>query len=212
MASTGSPSPYRWCRWVARAGCASRCSGRSGPATARGATSPLMARCSAGCWRCWCSIVAGWCRRTRRSRRCGRGDHRGTRSGRCRPTCPGSVAACPQGSSSRRLRATRIAPARLDVDADRLADAVHRAVDIEDGEALATIDAILERWQGPAYPELADVDAGRAEAMALAELRIRAAETRAATPARRRSDRRVSSPSSLRWPTTNRCASGRASC
>jgi predicted ATPase/DNA-binding SARP family transcriptional activator len=72
-----------------------------------------------------------------------------------------------------------IAPDRLDVDADRLVDAVHRAVDAEDGEAQATIDAILERWQGPAYPELADVDAGRAEAMSLAELRIRAAETRA---------------------------------
>ena len=72
-----------------------------------------------------------------------------------------------------------LAPDHLDVDADRLADAVHRAVDVENGEALATIDHILERWQGPAYPELADVDAGRAEAMALAELRIRAAESRA---------------------------------
>ena len=73
----------------------------------------------------------------------------------------------------------RIAAARLDVDADRLADAVHRAADHEDGEALATIDAILERWHGPAYPELADVDSGRVEAMGLAEVRVRAAEARA---------------------------------
>ena len=48
-----------------------------------------------------------------------------------------------------------------------------------DGEALATIDAILERWHGPAYPELADVDSGRVEAMGLAEVRVRAAEARA---------------------------------
>ena len=72
-----------------------------------------------------------------------------------------------------------IAPARLDVDADRLADAVHRALDTEDVDALATIDTILERWRGPAYPELADVDAARAESVALAELRTRAAEARA---------------------------------
>ena len=73
----------------------------------------------------------------------------------------------------------RISPARLDVDADRLTDAVHRCFDIDDVEALTTIDEILERWQGPAYPELADVDAGRTEAIGLAELRSRAAETRA---------------------------------
>ena len=72
-----------------------------------------------------------------------------------------------------------IAPARLDVDADRLADAVHRALDTDDVDALATIDTILERWHGPAYPELADVDAARSEAVALAELRTRAAEVRA---------------------------------
>ena len=40
-----------------------------------------------------------------------------------------------------------------------------------------TIDEILERWQGPAYPELADVDAGRAETIGLAELRVRAVES-----------------------------------
>ena len=72
-----------------------------------------------------------------------------------------------------------IAPARLDVDADRLTDAVHRALDASDRDASATIDEILGRWQGPAYPELADVDAGRAEAIHLAELRIRAVEVRA---------------------------------
>ena len=72
-----------------------------------------------------------------------------------------------------------IVPARLDVDADRLAHAVHRGFDVSDGAALGTIDDILERWQGPAYPELLDVDAGRAEIMALAELRVRAIEARA---------------------------------
>ena len=142
-------NPYRCADGVARAGCASRCSGRSGSATARGATSPLKARCSAGCWPCWCSTVAGCLRRMRRSRRSGRDDRRGTRPRRCRRTCPGSVAAFRRGSSNRRLRATRIAPARLDVDADRLTDAVHRAVDTDDREALATIDEILERWHGP---------------------------------------------------------------
>ena len=72
-----------------------------------------------------------------------------------------------------------IATARLDVDADRLTEAVHRALDTEDLEALATMEAILERWHGPAYPELADVDAARSEAVALSELRTRAAEVRA---------------------------------
>ena len=92
---------------------------------------------------------------------------------------PGFVAACRPGSSNRRPRAIASHRSRLDVDADRLADAVHRALDVDDLEALATIDAILERWQGPALPELGDVDSGRAEALALAELRVRAAEIRA---------------------------------
>ena len=45
---------------------------------------------------------------------------------------------------------------------------------------LATIDEILDSWHGPAYPELDDVDDGRAEAVRLAELRVRATEERAA--------------------------------
>ena len=44
---------------------------------------------------------------------------------------------------------------------------------------MATIDAVLGRWHGPAYPELDDVDDGRAEAVRLGELRIRAVEVRA---------------------------------
>ena len=44
---------------------------------------------------------------------------------------------------------------------------------------MATIDDILDRWHGPAYPELDDVDEGRAESVRLGELRIRAVELRA---------------------------------
>ena len=46
---------------------------------------------------------------------------------------------------------------------------------------MATIDEILDRWQGPAYPELDDVDEGRADSLRLGELRIRAVELRAAS-------------------------------
>ena len=66
----------------------------------------------------------------------------------------------------------RLDPSSIDLDADRLAAAVESA-------DLATIDEILARWQGPAFPELADVDDGRAESTRLDELRIRAVETRA---------------------------------
>ena len=71
----------------------------------------------------------------------------------------------------------RLAASRIDLDADRLAAAL--AVPEADPAVLATIDAVLERWQGPAYPELDDVDDGRAEAVRLDELRVRAVEVRA---------------------------------
>jgi predicted ATPase/DNA-binding SARP family transcriptional activator len=70
----------------------------------------------------------------------------------------------------------RIDASRVELDADRLADAVNGG---EDPAALATIGDVLARWQGPAYPELDDVDDGRAEAVRLEELRIRAHEVRA---------------------------------
>jgi predicted ATPase/DNA-binding SARP family transcriptional activator len=73
----------------------------------------------------------------------------------------------------------RLVPSRVDLDADRLATALS-AGETPDRAALETIDALLERWQGSAYPELDDVDEGRAEALRLGELRTRAREARAA--------------------------------
>ncbi len=70
----------------------------------------------------------------------------------------------------------RLEPATVEVDADRLAGAVSAA---GDPEARAVIDEVLSRWRGPAYPELADVDDGRAESARLDELRTRAVEERA---------------------------------
>ena len=72
----------------------------------------------------------------------------------------------------------RLAPSSIDLDADRLAAALS-AADPADPAVAATIDEILERWHGPAYPELDDVDDGRAESIRLGELRIRAVEVRA---------------------------------
>jgi predicted ATPase/DNA-binding SARP family transcriptional activator len=72
----------------------------------------------------------------------------------------------------------RLSPSMIDLDADRLAAGL-TARDPADPDGQATIDEILSRWQGPAYPELDDVDDGRAESIRLAELRIRAVETRA---------------------------------
>ena len=73
----------------------------------------------------------------------------------------------------------RLSPQAIDLDADRLVAALNKP-DAADPAVLATIDEILDRWHGPAYPELDDVDGGRAEAVRLAELRIRATEVRAA--------------------------------
>ena len=73
----------------------------------------------------------------------------------------------------------RLSPQAIELDADRLVVALN-APDPADPSVLATIDEILDRWHGPAYPELDDVDDGRAEAVRLAELRIRATEELAA--------------------------------
>ena len=64
------------------------------------------------------------------------------------------------------------------VDADGLATALGNAGGA-DGDDLAELDAVLARWQGPAYPELDDLDDGRDEAARLEELRCRALERRA---------------------------------
>jgi DNA-binding SARP family transcriptional activator len=68
----------------------------------------------------------------------------------------------------------RIDPARVSVDADRLAAAIQALRD--DAATSAVVDEILQRWDGPAYPDLDDTDDGRAVAVRLAELRIRARE------------------------------------
>ena len=70
----------------------------------------------------------------------------------------------------------RLSPQAIDLDADRLVAALNAS----DAVDAAALDEILDRWHGPAYPELDDVDDGRAEAVRLAELRIRATEARAA--------------------------------
>ena len=76
----------------------------------------------------------------------------------------------------------------------------------------ATIAAALARWRGPAYPELADDDDGRAEATRLEELRIlRDGAARRGAPDRRA--RRTVSWSTWRpWSMSTRCASARARC
>jgi predicted ATPase/DNA-binding SARP family transcriptional activator len=71
----------------------------------------------------------------------------------------------------------RLDPTQVVVDADGLATALGNAGG--DGDDLAGLDAVLARWQGPAYPELDDLDDGRDEAARLEELRCRALERRA---------------------------------
>ena len=73
----------------------------------------------------------------------------------------------------------RVTPSRIDLDADRLAAALNDGGPADPAALLATIDGVLARWHGPAYPELDDVDDGRAESIRLGELRIRAVEARA---------------------------------
>jgi predicted ATPase/DNA-binding SARP family transcriptional activator len=71
----------------------------------------------------------------------------------------------------------RLDPSGVEVDSDRLSESV--SVAGADPDADATVEATLARWHGPAYPELDDVDEGRAESIRLNDLRIRALEVRA---------------------------------
>ena len=73
----------------------------------------------------------------------------------------------------------RVTPSKIDLDADRLAAALSDGAPADPAALVATIDGVLARWHGPAYPELDDVDDGRAESIRLGELRIRAVEARA---------------------------------
>ncbi|MBF6357162.1 AfsR/SARP family transcriptional regulator [Nocardia higoensis] len=83
---------------------------------------------------------------------------------RLRRSLPGLIVRAPEGY--------RLDPARVDVDADVLAAAL-----AEPGDSGASrVGDILDRWRGPAYPELEDYDAARAEAVYFDELRTRARE------------------------------------
>ena len=104
----------------------------------------------------------------------------------------------------------RLDAARVDLDAERFS-AILDGGATADEAALAELDAVLARWSGPAYPELDDIDDGRAEAARLDELRIRAREVRAdARLALGDTDGLVAEL--VAWPTTNPCASGLACC
>ncbi len=72
----------------------------------------------------------------------------------------------------------RLDAAAIDLDADRLPSLLDAAA-TPDEKALSELDALLARWNGPAYPELDEVDDGRAEAARLEELRTRVREVRA---------------------------------
>ena len=113
-----------------------------------------------------------WSRWTPRSTRCGRPAARDRRP-RCRPTCSGLRRpparaidpSAPATASTRRGRRRRRPPASAAANA---------------AAQPPNVAALLGgAWHGPAYPELADVDDGRAEAARLEELRLRAREARA---------------------------------
>lgn len=72
-------------------------------------------------------------------------------------------------------------PSSVEVDSDRLATLVATAeVGDPDSATLEEICAILDRWNGPAYPDLLDVDEAISEGVRLAELRTRTREVVAA--------------------------------
>ncbi len=81
----------------------------------------------------------------------------------------GAIASVPGGY--------RLDPNAVDVDAERLVELL--SAQRSDGVA-AELAAMLDRWRGPAYPELDEVDEGRHEAARLEELRLRAREELAA--------------------------------
>lgn len=68
----------------------------------------------------------------------------------------------------------RLDPSTVDLDVEDLESAL-----AADPTPVADIEAILQRWAGPAYPELDDHDEARFEIHRLEELRCRAREVRA---------------------------------
>jgi predicted ATPase/DNA-binding SARP family transcriptional activator len=85
----------------------------------------------------------------------------------------------PDGAVSSGPDGYRLDPSVLDVDADRIPELLERMPETADVIVEAEVDELLARWQGPAYPELDDVDDGRAEAARLDELRTAMREARA---------------------------------
>ena len=71
----------------------------------------------------------------------------------------------------------RLSSSGIDLDADRLVAQLHEDR-LPPGNA-DELAALLDRWHGPAFAELLDVDEGRAESSRLAELQIRARELHA---------------------------------
>ncbi len=126
-----------------------------------------------------CCAGVGSSRSTRRSTCSGRSSRRATRRPRCTTTSSGSGAACPTGVIESAGDGYRLEPSRIDLDADRLAAALSRRRSGRPGGPGRRSTPCSARWHGPAYPELDDVDDGRAESIRLDELRIRAVEARA---------------------------------
>ena len=65
----------------------------------------------------------------------------------------------------------RLDATSVDVDTDRLV-AIVGAATSGDSDTHVEIDALLARWHGPAYPELADTDDGRVASLQLDELHV----------------------------------------
>ena len=150
--------------------------------TPMGATSPPTATSSADCSPCWSCGAATSCPSTTPWRRCGRAGCRPTRPPRCRPTSSASVGPCPTASSRRAAPATassRSASTSTPSTSPGPSPTPAALLAADPAAAAALLTAALATWRGSPYPELADTDAGRAEAGRLDELRVRAVEVRA---------------------------------
>ena len=77
----------------------------------------------------------------------------------------------PEGAVSSTSDGYCLDPSVVDLDADRLTELLDRLDDPGDLTVEDEVGEVLDRWRGPAYPELDEVDDGRAEATRLAELR-----------------------------------------
>ena len=136
------------------------------------------ARSSARCWCRCCLRAARRCRRSGCSTRSGATGRRPARRTRCR--CTSRSCARPGSRSSGRERGTGFAPSRLDAaEFEELLETAraHRGSSRHE-EALASLDAALALWRGPALAGLDDGDAAT-ERERLEDLRVAALEDRA---------------------------------